>query len=332
MGYFMENKIYEIVCAEPEELEANYIITAGLSQRDDKRDYNPIKHVYIDYCQGDRIKSLYKSCVEGVYCIGMDVNTLNESFGLKDISHYKHALKELFEYIMAFKPDVIALPILDFSIGLNNPAISVIDDSIKFTFDLAVKTVREYKDYVPEKIIFYCEDERIDLKSIQSKIDSWVKNYILCDYEQQLRKSYVEEYKFENIRKISLDEYIEKNARDGFDRFIAEYLNKTGKKPSKLYNAAQISKQDYSKMITNTSLPKTQEKQKYDTVSLLLCCKLSLPVFNSVLASRGFALSPCRVKDLIIQYFILKEVYDIDLINKELVKRNLPVLGNSVDN
>lgn len=173
---------------------------------------------------------------------------------------------------------------------------------------------QKFKSFICNKFL-----NEFEIKEINHDIDKANKNK--TDYfDDRLKDCH-----------LSLDTFIEKYSGEAFCDFINKHINSTNTKGSDLYKLAQISKQDYHKMMTNPSLPKKQEKQKYDTVSLLLVSKPDIYEFNKMLASRGFALSDCRTKDLIIKYFIMNKNYSIFEINKELEKRNLPIIGNTIE-
>ena len=97
-----------------------------------------------------------------------------------------------------------------------------------------------------------------------------------------------------------------------------------------LYKKVAISKQDFSKIISDKGLPEKNLKQKRNRMLLLLGLNKSYDDFLQELASLHFTFSDSDETDLIIQWYVLHKNYDIDAINEELVKRGLAPLGNVI--
>lgn len=129
---------------------------------------------------------------------------------------------------------------------------------------------------------------------------------------------------------LDLDSFIKKYMTYSFGNFILQDINKLGIKPKDLYKKVAISKQDFSKIISDKGLPEKNLKQKRDRMLLLLGLNKSYDDFLQELASLHFTFSDSDETDLIIQWYVLHKNYDIDAINEELVKRGLAPLGNVI--
>ena len=89
------------------------------------------------------------------------------------------------------------------------------------------------------------------------------------------------------------------------------------------YKKANVSKQTWYKIINE----KAYRPSKNTVLSFAIALSLSLEETEALLETVGLALSHSSKFDVVIEYFIKEEVYDVFLINEMLFKFDLPTLG-----
>ena len=89
---------------------------------------------------------------------------------------------------------------------------------------------------------------------------------------------------------------------------------------------ANLDRKAFSKLKCGT----TKNPSKSTALAFAIALKLNLDETRDLLSRAGFALSPCSKQDLIVQYFIEREVYDIHAINIALFEHGEQLLGSVI--
>ncbi len=106
------------------------------------------------------------------------------------------------------------------------------------------------------------------------------------------------------------------------DKFM-RYLIESNKDNVEIYNAAGVSKQVFSKIISDKNLIPT----KLTIISLCIGLNLTLKESKELLHSAGYSLSGSIALDAIVMKYLRDENYNLDLINSELNEYGCPILG-----
>ena len=111
-----------------------------------------------------------------------------------------------------------------------------------------------------------------------------------------------------------------KHMTDTFQEYLFYLIELKGLSNPEVYTDALITKQTFSK------IKKNPDYHPDKTTALRLCigARLSLDETKDLLARAGYALSPCDKRDIIFQFYIENEVYDIYAIDISLEKHGLP--------
>lgn len=111
---------------------------------------------------------------------------------------------------------------------------------------------------------------------------------------------------------------------------FTEYLNKllidSNEDNPTIYKAANISKQQFSRIISD----KNYTPKKETILALAVSLRQDVNGTNNLLNKAGYALTNTSKRDVIVQYFIELEKFDIQAINEALYYYKLPLLGSKI--
>ena len=109
-----------------------------------------------------------------------------------------------------------------------------------------------------------------------------------------------------------------------FSMTLLSYIKERGLKEPTVYKKANIDRKLFSKIKTNPNYQPT----KATALAFAIALELTLPETNAFLRTAGYTLTYSSKFDIIIEYFILKQVYDIFTINETLFAFGEPSLGS----
>ena len=119
-------------------------------------------------------------------------------------------------------------------------------------------------------------------------------------------------------------------------KFIAKYNELTfsekllrlieckGKKNVEIYKELGITKQHFSKIKNNPQYKPAKET----ALAFAIALHLSLEETLDLIGRAGFTLSHSSESDLIVEFFIMEGIYDVDEINLQLMEHGYPTLTN----
>ena len=114
--------------------------------------------------------------------------------------------------------------------------------------------------------------------------------------------------------KEEISKYLEQNRTDEFKDMLFSIIDKKQYKDSDVYKRAGIDRKTFSKIRCG----KHYIPRKNNIIKLCLSLSLDIDETNELLKSAGYRLSTNDDSDLIIRYFIQKNIFDLDLINRYL--------------
>ena len=126
---------------------------------------------------------------------------------------------------------------------------------------------------------------------------------------------------FYNIDMNELEKYIKehkvnKEKSQDFISYLYELMNKYGfDKNSDLYNKANITRQNWSSIISGKSTPSINT-----TIKIVIALKLNNHECKYLLKKAGYTLSSSSNYSLIIRYCIENNIYDLNTVNKYLTE------------
>lgn len=124
-------------------------------------------------------------------------------------------------------------------------------------------------------------------------------------------------------KKKSLDDCI-KNLDKTFMELVFSFADEKGFSDVEVQRKANLDKKTFSKLKCGNS----KNPSKSTALALAIGLELNIDDTKDLLSRAGYALSPCSKRDLIVQYFIEAEAYDIDAINVALFEHDEQLLGS----
>ena len=203
--------------------------------------------------------------------------------------------------------------------------------------NIAISTIKEFLKDNEMDIYLVVFDRKV--VQLSEELYENIKHYIDCFYED-------ENYAPRNINDLEIEEIFEANyyskqiihdeksfskeslesILDNMDETFSEMLlrliDEKGKTDVQFYKKANMDRKLFSKIRSN----KDYNPKKTTALSLAIALELSLDETKDLLSRAGYSLSPSNKFDLIIEYFIKNENYDIFIINEALFSFEQPLL------
>lgn len=109
-----------------------------------------------------------------------------------------------------------------------------------------------------------------------------------------------------------------------FSEVLLALVDQRGLRDSQVYRRANMSRQLFSKIRSTPGYHPT----KRTVLALAIALELDLPQTESLLARAGYAISHASKADVIVEYFIVHGLYDINEVNRALFAFDQPILGS----
>ena len=120
---------------------------------------------------------------------------------------------------------------------------------------------------------------------------------------------------------VSLDDLFDELGKP-FHEVLFEKIAESGMTDVEVYKRANMDRKLFSKIRSNPAY----HPGKDTVLALAIALKLDIDQTQDLLSRAEYAFSPSSKSDVIIRYFIEREVFDIDLINIALYDHGLAIL------
>ena len=201
----------------------------------------------------------------------------------------------------------------------------LLDDDVminKAGFTISDELLREVESYINEHYVEEQKYKRRDLLDVERKTFS---DADFISLTSQLPKV-AEDAAFAPIRGSSTASSLENiigKLDEPFSATLLRLIDATGKKDSEIYHRANIDRRLFSKIRSNEHYAPS----KSTVLAFAVALELTLEQTEDLLERAGFALSHSRKFDVIVEYFIQRQRYDIFKINEVLFHYDQPLLG-----
>ncbi|WP_064093457.1 hypothetical protein [Rossellomorea aquimaris] len=148
-------------------------------------------------------------------------------------------------------------------------------------------------------------------EKILLELQRYIENNIsLHIYEIQEQ----EKFHSEDIYSSELEEFINSRRQLTFSEILLKMIDEKGHSDTDIYKKARIDRRHFSKIRSNANYQIGKQK----AIALALALELSKKEADYLLGSAGFSLSDSETFDLVIQFCIEKNIYDLDDVNQAL--------------
>jgi len=127
---------------------------------------------------------------------------------------------------------------------------------------------------------------------------------------------------YESMESRELIDYVSNHQKPTFHELLFHFIDQKETSDAAIYKKAGIDRRHFSKIRSN---PKYQIGKK-TAIALCMALELSLEEANSLLHAAGFTLSDSHTGDLVIQYCLQNEIYNLLDVNEALDHFNLKPL------
>lgn len=127
----------------------------------------------------------------------------------------------------------------------------------------------------------------------------------------------------DSARNHSLDDFIEIQANESFSDLLLRFIRESGMTEVEVYKVAGITAQHFSKIRSDRNYRPTKET----VLALAIAMKLDLPTTKDLLRAGGLAFTHASKTDIIVEYYIINQNWDIFEINEALDSYGLKPLG-----
>lgn len=162
-------------------------------------------------------------------------------------------------------------------------------------------------------------------EKLKKELEQYINDHLVVELHAMHEIRWEEEllYTTKEMAIPEIDDFIKEKKKPTFQQSLFELIDEKGLKDSEVYKKAGIDRRHFSKIRSNLDY----QPKKNTVLALALALELDLEKTEDLLHSAGFSMTPSDKGDLIIQFFLEKQNYNIHEINQALHHFHLQPLG-----
>lgn len=199
----------------------------------------------------------------------------------------------------------------------------------RFALKIAEEVITEFLEQNDMHIFLVVYDDESYMSSLElfNDVSSYLKENLIYEKDVIMKNaSMMHESIIRNMADIpTLDNRLY-DIDEGFSKTLLKLIEDSREKNSTIYNRANVDKKLFSK-IKNTE---DYHPSKNIAIAFAIALKLNLEETSDFLERAGYALSNSIIFDVIIEYCIKNEIYDIFTVNEILYDKDQNLLGSTM--
>lgn len=239
---------------------------------------------------------------------------------------YRNVLKVAFEHNL----ESIAVPLISsgtFGFPKKEAYLIAIEEINKFLIEtdmLIYLVVYDKESFSISKELSHDVKSYISEKLIQKDSNTSFKSPLVYASNDRLRNIDQSEIKF-SISINSFNESADKSFEldESFSESVLRIIDEKELKDTEVYKKALLNRKLFSTLRSN----KDYRPSKKTAISLCIALELNIDETNDLLKKAGFVLSHSNLFDVIIEYYIIKGIFDMYEINCALLDNDQEIFG-----
>ena len=206
----------------------------------------------------------------------------------------------------------------------------------ELAFQIARETIEAFLEISEMTVYLVLFDRQAVQISEELKLDieRFIDEQAVHHMEKRFKRSNQESFEestisfndfpsLDSARRSTLDDFLS-DVDEPFATKLFRLIDERGLTDPEVYKRANLDRRLFSKIRSNSNY----QPKKSTALALAFALELSLEETQEFLAAAGFTLSKSTKMDLIVEYFIRENRYDIYMVNEVLFAYHQPLLGN----
>jgi hypothetical protein len=150
-------------------------------------------------------------------------------------------------------------------------------------------------------------------EKILKEIEEYIQSHFILEL-QSVSENISYKGLEENIAQSEIHQFIEENRKPTLQSLLFRFIDRTGASDPEIYKKAGLDRKLFSKIRSNPNY----RPRKQTIIALALALELNINEADELLQAAGYSLSQSQTFDLVIEYCIKNQIYNIHDVNQAL--------------